>query len=342
MDFNLHVRFELTDRSFFNIVKRDITKLAEGFGLCQTETGKINIIVAEMASNLLKHTPKGGELLVKPLTRENKVIGIEILCLDQGPGMSDPERMLEDGISTHGSSGEGLGAIKRLSDEFDLYSMKGAGTVLLARLYKKIHKPKASQHSKFQISAVMVPKPGETTCGDGWIKIEQNGICYLLTVDGLGHGENAHLATEAAIASFQEQTFASPPSGYLRRIHADITKTRGAVMNIAAIDLKNNTFTYCGIGNIAGRIFSAEGAKNIISYNGIVGHNIPNTIHDHQLNWNNSYLLVMHSDGLKSRWDLTKHPNLLKHDTSVIAAVLYLEASRKTDDTLVVVGRTRN
>ncbi|WP_233507801.1 ATP-binding protein [Adhaeribacter pallidiroseus] len=60
MDYNLHVRFELVDRSFVNIVKRDITKLASSFGLSEVEIGKVNIVIAEMASNLIKHTPKGG------------------------------------------------------------------------------------------------------------------------------------------------------------------------------------------------------------------------------------------------------------------------------------------
>ncbi|PSR56864.1 stage II sporulation protein E [Adhaeribacter arboris] len=341
MDYNQHLRFELVDRSFLNIVKRDIAKLAENYGHSETEIGKINIIVAEMASNLLKHTPSGGEILVKPLAKENQITGIEILSLDNGPGMSHPQQMLEDGVSTHGSSGEGLGAIKRLSDEFDLYSTKESGTVLLTRLYKKNYKPKISQRSKFQISAVMVAKPGETVCGDGWMKIEQNDCCCLLIVDGLGHGENAHQATKEAIAAFQNQVCASPAHG-LRQIHADITRTRGGVMNLAVINPAENAFTYCGIGNIAGRLISAEGSKSIISYNGIVGHNIPNTLHDHHLPWNNSYVFVLHSDGLKSRWELARHPDLLKHDPSVIAAVLYKEGTRKTDDTLVIVGKTRS
>ncbi|QMU29161.1 SpoIIE family protein phosphatase [Adhaeribacter radiodurans] len=340
MDYKLHVRFELQDRSFLNIVKRDITKLAESFGFSETETGKLNILVAEMASNLIKHTPKGGEILVKPIGGEERITGIEILSLDTGPGMTDPKRMMEDGISTYGSKGEGLGAIKRIADEFDLYSRRDSGTVLLARLFKKGYKPKASQRSRFDLNAVKVAKPGETFCGDGWSMVQQPETCRILIVDGLGHGENAHLAASAAVTSFQKQSYTSPAS-QLREVHQDLLRTRGGVMNIATIDLKNNTLTYCGIGNISGRILATEGSRNIISYNGIVGHNLPNTINDHQLPWNNTNILILHSDGLKTRWDLNKHPDLLSHDTSLIAAVLYKECNRKTDDTLVLVARTR-
>ncbi|QNF32246.1 ATP-binding protein [Adhaeribacter swui] len=340
MDYNLHVRFELQDRSFLNIVKRDITKLAESVGFSEVDAGKLNIVVAELASNLIKHTSKGGELLVKPIKGENQVTGIEIICLDAGPGMIDPRRMMEDGISTFGSKGEGLGAIQRLSDEFDIYSRRDSGTVLLSRLYKKGHQPKPSERKRFDLNAVQVAKPGETHCGDGWTKVQHQEVCRILTVDGLGHGENAHQATSAAITSFQKQPYSSPAS-QIRQIHSDIVRTRGGVINIANIDLRNNTLTYCGIGNISGRILSTEGSRSIIAYNGIVGHNLPNTIHDHQLPWNHTNVLVLHSDGLKSRWDLSKHPDLLNHDTSVIAAVLYKEWTRKTDDTLVLVGRTR-
>jgi anti-sigma regulatory factor (Ser/Thr protein kinase) len=341
MDYNLHVRFELVDRSFLNIVKRDITKLAASFGLSEGELGKLNIVIAEMASNLIKHTPHGGEILVKPIVAENQIIGIEILCLDTGPGMADPKRMMEDGTSTYGSKGEGLGAIKRLSDEFDLYSRRDSGTVVLARLYKKGYKPKVSPRNNFDLHAVMVAKSGETSCGDGWTMVQQEGVCRILIVDGLGHGENARVAASAAVSSFQKQNQTSPAQ-LLRSVHSDIIKTRGAVMNIASIDLKTNTLTYCGIGNISGRILSVDGSKSIISYNGIVGHNLPNTINDHQVPWNNTHVLILHSDGLKSRWDLTKHPDLLRHDTSLIAAVLYKEWTRKTDDTLVLVGKTRS
>ena len=121
MDVKHHQRFSLADRSFANIVKRDITRLAESHGFSPSEVGRINIVVSEMASNLLKHSPQGGDILVK-YTTDN---ALEIICIDSGPGMKDPQRMMQDGSSTAGTAGEGLGAIVRQSHTFDMYTQPG-------------------------------------------------------------------------------------------------------------------------------------------------------------------------------------------------------------------------
>jgi len=340
MEFKAHTRYSLTDRTFQNIIKRDITRLAESFGFGETETGRINIIVSEMASNLIKHDTVAGEFLVKPFGKFN--IGLEIICLDQGPGMSEPLRMIEDGISTVGTAGEGLGAIKRLSDEFDLYSAKGVGTVIVSRVYRKGHKPKPTKLKKFDVGVVMVPKAGERHCGDSWALYEAIDYFYLLVADGLGHGEHAEKASQEAVKCFLQNTNL-PPSDLIRTLHGAIKKTRGAVGNVATINVIDKKLTYCGVGNIAGRVITGpENNNSVISYNGILGHNIPNTLNNHMVPWQNNSLLVLHSDGLKSKWDFTRYKDLLRHDTSIIAAVLYKDFNRGTDDTLVLVARTRN
>jgi len=339
MDFNAHVSYSLTDRSFQNIVKRDITRLVEGYGFSPAEVGKVNLIVAEMTSNIIKHNAEAGELLVKSIGINNA--GVEILCLDKGPGMSDVSRMLEDGVSTAGTSGEGLGAIKRLSDEFDIYSAREVGTFILSRLYKARHKPKVGAIKKFDIGVVMVPKTGETTCGDGGAMREALNKCQFLVADGLGHGEFAHAASQNATEAFLINTNLSP-SEIIRNIHPALKHTRGAVGNVATIDLVHKTITYCGVGNISGRIiYGTEATKSIISYNGILGHNIPNTLHNHELPWSNSSTLILHSDGLKSKWDLARYKELLRHSPSLVAALMYKEFARGTDDTMVLVCRTR-
>lgn len=340
MEFKAHQSFPVIDRTFFNSVKRDINRLAESYGFEESKRGKIDIIVSELTSNLVKHTTQGGEILVKPIGH-NKITGIEILCIDNGPGMTDPQRMMEDGVSTAGSKGEGLGAVKRLSDDFDLYSLYGNGTVILSRLYLSDKEKKEKENKdSFDISAVMVPKPGETDCGDGWTFISGKDQHAIIALDGLGHGPDAHQAAMEGIEAFKEHS-QEDPSSIIKHIHQAIKKTRGAVGALGILNNKNSQFSFCGIGNIGGKIFSMEGVKNLISYNGILGHNVPTIIHNHPFPWNISSLLIMHSDGLKSRWDISKYPDLKKHDTSVIAATLYKDNNRKTDDVLIIVGRSK-
>ncbi|GAB3819127.1 ATP-binding protein [Pontibacter rugosus] len=339
MDVKQHQKFLIPDKSYASIAKRDITRIAEAQGFSASEVGKVNIVVSEMASNLVKHVPKGGELLVRTIEKT----GIEIICLDNGEGMRDPVRMQEDGVSTFGSAGEGLGAIKRQSDVFDLFTQPEIGTIILSRIYKAgKYDQRAQQAKRHELGYIMVAKPNETMCGDGLAVIENGPELYLLALDGLGHGSNAHEASRQASEVFNTSPLL-PPDQMLRNIHEKIKRTRGAVGFMAGISGNTQKMTYCGIGNIAGKLFSADGSmagqgyKNIISYNGILGHNIPNTLSNQALDWGRNRMLIVHSDGIKSRWDLHKYPSLNRHLATTTAALVYKEYCRQTDDTLVVV-----
>lgn len=345
MDVSHHHRFSIPDKSYASLAKRDITRLAESFTLSPAEVGKVNVIAAEMISNLTKFSPSGGDILVRQVGKPLQ--GIELVCLDNGPGMAEPHRMLEDGVSTQGTAGEGLGAIKRLSDVFDIFSQTGVGTVILSRLLRK--KPRPASHldsSAFEVGCIIVPMPSEVDCGDGYAVIEKGHDLYLLALDGLGHGTQAHQASNQAVEFFCN-TSEADPSQVLKMIHEHIRRTRGAVGLMAHISSSAKRMNYCGIGNIAGKLFSAESGsvgntyKNVMSYNGILGHNIPTTINNQQHAWGSNKLLVLHSDGLKSRWDLNKYPQLHRHHATTIAAVLYKENDRHTDDTLVLVCKSK-
>src|SRR5688572_20399628 len=153
---NQHYRFPLPEASYLSKVKRCIAQLASTAGFSETEIGKINIVVSEMASNLVRHVAHGGEILARILKEPNQT-GIEIISLDRGPGMPEPLRMLEDGISTYGSAGEGLGAIKRQSDFFELYSQPETGSVVLSRIYKTVgFKPQKLPN--LEIGAILLSK----------------------------------------------------------------------------------------------------------------------------------------------------------------------------------------
>ncbi|MBK0402352.1 SpoIIE family protein phosphatase [Adhaeribacter sp. BT258] len=350
MDVKQHQRFIIADRSYLNLVKRDITKLAENYGFSENEIGKINIVVSEMVSNLVKHTSAGGEVLVKPVGDD--LSGIEIISIDYGPGMVDPERMMEDGVSTHGTAGQGLGAIIRQSAFFDYYTLPESGTVLLSRIFKQVvdspflSKP-IPKPEKLEVGAIMVAKNGETVCGDGWEMAQTETNTYIVAFDGLGHGPDANAASTEAIKSFKQNLIDSP-SNALRQIHADIRRTRGAVGAVCNIHKATGELDFCGIGNINGKIFGSNGQKtvsvlkNLVSYNGTLGHNIPNTMHDLRTEIQMGQLLVLHSDGIKSRWDVTKYPDLHRHDPSLIAAIIYRDFNRGTDDVLVIVAKAKS
>src|SRR5688572_28635647 len=160
-----HLALKADDRSYFAILKKQIHTLAAEAGFGEARIGELDIVVAALVSNLVKHAG-GGQVLVK-LIEESGVQGIEMISIDNGPGMTDVTRMEKDGYSTKNTLGQGLGAMKRLSDVFQVYSQKAWGTVILIRLFKDAL-PRFKQLGKIEVRTVVIPKPGETNCGDGF------------------------------------------------------------------------------------------------------------------------------------------------------------------------------
>ena len=109
------------------------TALAGRLEFPADRTDQLVLAVTEAASNLHKHASRGSMLL--RITRAGDGPGIEMVTIDAGPGLRDASAAMRDGHSTSGTLGIGLGAIQRLADFCDLYSVPGHGTVLVARFW---------------------------------------------------------------------------------------------------------------------------------------------------------------------------------------------------------------
>ncbi|MBA3685488.1 MAG: serine/threonine protein kinase, partial [Planctomycetes bacterium] len=93
---------------------------------------------------------------------------------------------------------------------------------------------------------------------------------------------------------------------------------------------------FSGIGNIAGAILRGGELRSMVSHNGIVGNQLRKA-QEFSYPWAADALLVMHSDGLQTRWNLDGSPGLPSRHPSVIAAALHRDAARGRDDASVVV-----
>lgn len=338
-DTGTHNRYRIEDRSYLNLIKKDIAKEAKSLGFSSGRIGKLDIIITELTSNLLKFGEHNREFLWKSVFQDGGS-GIEILVLDKGPGIPNISQALRDGYSTSGTAGEGLGAIQRLSDFFDIYSQPGKGTAILVRLFSR---NTSHAYKQLNIAAVSVPKPGEKFCGDGYeIKYNpENHIFEILILDGLGHGTEAFKAAQAALKVFTDVN-ETDPHLILRQIHQSIKNTRGAVGMALHYNFKQQILFYCGVGNISGKFVGYDGDKNLLSFNGIIGHILSPRIHDQQSSWTRGRLLILHSDGINSRWDLAKYPQIQKHDPALIAGCLYRDFNRATDDVTIIVSKYLN
>lgn len=323
-----HRAYKVADRSYFALLKKEIHALAVSAGFGESRVGEIDIIVSEMVTNLVKHAGEG-QVWVR-LLEERGIQGLEIISVDNGPGMQDVSRMVADGVSTTNTLGHGLGTMKRMADVFQVYSQKEWGTVMVARVFARplSHRRK---HPLAEIRSVVLPKPGEEACGDGFFFTEGPDCIRLFLGDGLGHGPDAAAAVQAAGKAFLEME-STDPVDIIRQLHPAVKKTRGLVGTVVVFDVKARCWRLCGVGNIATRIAGPSVQKNYMAYNGIIGLNVPNTLNVQELAYEKGQLLVMCSDGLKSKWDFHRYPAIGRYDLSILAATLIKDFARLTDD----------
>lgn len=327
-----HVTFKADDRSYFAILKKEIHAIAVAGGFTGRRLAEIDIVVAEIVTNLVKHA--GGGQVCVALVEEEGIQGIEIISIDNGPGMSDVSRMISDGVSTKNTLGHGLGAIKRLSDVFQVYSLKEWGTVLLARLFDEGYSS-YKKKSKLELRSFLLPKPGETACGDGYYHRSSEGSLQFFLGDGLGHGPDAEKAVLQAGEAFL-QCEESDPTEIIRIMNTAVKKTRGLVGTVVVLDKKKMVWQICGVGNIASKIFTNTSSRNYIAYNGIIGLNVPRTLNVQEMPYEKGQYLMMCSDGIRSRWDTAKYANFNRYDLSILAAAIFKDYGRLTDDMSVV------
>ena len=331
-----HIRFLASDRSYFSIIKKAINLQAEEAGFPANRLADLDLVVSEMTSNLHKYATDG-EILAG-LFEESGNQYIELISIDRGPGMNYPHKMVENGVSTSGTLGLGLGSIKRLSDKFDIYSLKGWGTILLSRIYKKKPDPRSGLAALLDVRPLVITMPGEQKSGDGSYYKITDQYFKLLVADGLGHGQEANYAVNEAINAFRSCPYHSPTE-ILKYIHNCIKQTRGIVATAVVFDFNSKKWKIAGVGNITARMSNFLEIKNQMSYNGIIGHNMPPVMADMEIALENFHQITLCSDGLNSRWEWTKFPGINRCDLSIQAAAIYKDFARQTDDMSVIMAK---
>ena len=289
---------------------------------------QLALAVTEAASNLPKHARQGSMLL--QVNRGAERPGIDMVTIDAGPGLPDVAAALRDGHSTAGSLGIGLGAIRRLADVSDLYSTPGHGTALLARFWPVPDPP------VIRCAGLVRPISGEVECGDAFGAIRTDDAVTVVLADGLGHGPLAAAASAAAMAAVLAGP-AGEPAALLERAHRRMSGTRGGA--VAIVQVRGQVARFAGLGNVAGFILSADGRKSMLSVPGIAGYQA-RAFRQFDYEVPPGAAVILHSDGISSRWEVAAVPGVQTKDPLLIAAVLLAEAGIHRDDAGVVVLTT--
>jgi anti-sigma regulatory factor (Ser/Thr protein kinase) len=310
---------------------------AEAIGFGNMEAERVSLVVDEASTNMVRYGG-GGELLLRSWAVKSAACCMEILALDKGAGMPNVTASIRDGVSASGLKGLGLGIIGRLSNTFEVFSMPGKGTGLLARIGHESAQP--SDEPGLEWGAVCVAKREEVVNGDAWAVQEQAMVSTILVVDGVGHGLHAFDAAENALRTFWQRP-GDRPDPLLRSLDTALRGSRGAAAAVARFDWLKRELHFAGVGNIAAIISSPQArSRSLVSHNGTAGQSIER-IQEFSHPWPDGGLLVMHSDGLSHQWDLAAYPGLSQKSTSLIAGILYRDFARRRDDVVVVVARER-
>ncbi|RZT42189.1 ATP-binding SpoIIE family protein phosphatase [Cupriavidus agavae] len=328
------------DPSRVGEARRYAADLAQRLDFDAIQRGRLAVAVNELGNNLLRHA-RGGRLLLAARAMDGGV-AIELLSIDDGPGMGDLQACMRDGFSTGGSAGQGLGAVQRLADDFDIHTRAGEGTLILARFFRDRDAGggPVRHRNGFEVGAICVPAPGEQVSGDGWDVAVVESRVDLVMADGLGHGPDAAEAAMAALAAFDSERGALP-GNYVERSHAALRGTRGAAVGALRLDAAAGRIRFAGAGNIIGRVISGVADRTLLTQSGTAGLQM-RSVQEQELEWPPHAQVILHSDGVQSRWQLAD-PGVLQRDPALVAAYVFWKFSRGRDDaTVVVVRRTDN
>ena len=329
-------RLDVEEVSQIGGARRSATAMGHSHGLDAEAVGRLAIVATEAATNILRHG-RGGTMVLRAL-RHGGGAAIEVLALDKGPGIPNIDRAMADGFSTIGTAGQGLGAMRRLSDVFAVHSQRGLGTAVLARVGQRPHpaiQPQRAAVLDDWFGVVCVPMRGEIECGDRWELVSSASAISLMLVDGLGHGPDAAVAAACAAQAFLSCAQRSHDV-VLAALDAAMRHTRGAAVSVVDLDAQRGIASFTGVGNVEGRVLGGASSQYLVPQNGIVGHGMP-MLRSMPVTWVGGARLVLHSDGIGARWRLDAYEKVAAIHPALLAGMIYRDFARDRDDVTVIV-----
>ena len=321
----------ILDDASITEVREQVRELGAELELALDVTELVATAATELARNQLVHA-RGGRFVVRSIERCG-VHGLELVAADRGPGLADPTRALDGAISTTGGLGSGLASVRQLMDELDFDIRLGEGTCIWARKFA------GPAPLRSEVAILGRPCEGEDESGDDAAFVRRNESLTIGVVDGLGHGILARDVAAPAAAFLRSHT--EVPAAILAAVDEALRGTRGAVMAIARIDLQRRQIEYAGLGDVRTHLYRPRECHRFSAAAGVVGaanHRAQKCVVEREPMQDHD-VIVMFSDGLTTRVDISEELQLLRRHPIVIAAHLLERFGRSNDDVLVLVTR---
>lgn len=312
------------------LLRSKLRAVSRRMGFSDTKREHMELVCNEMVTNHIKYAEGNG--LVQIWEASDPAPALDLFAFDYGKGIPNVPNAVQDGYTTAGTMGKGLGAIRRLSDASEIYSLPVEhagdcdwhGTAVWSRFYCRdsdtayIHDlgtyTRAYQDSSYNGDLIQV-RTGESKTR--W-----------LHMDGLGHGREA-AEVVGNIGQFLDAE--TPVDGLMQRLSIQLQGTRGAVAMISEVDHQEQTMTICGVGDMVAHLVS-RGEKKAISFSpGVLGH-AHRTLETFSFPFPDQALLITASDGLRRSMTLRTFPDLWRLHPQIIALVLGQVMGRHNDD----------
>jgi anti-sigma regulatory factor (Ser/Thr protein kinase) len=325
-----HLRFDVCDGADVGALRRTVCEQARRLGAAREGCARAELVATELGTNLVQHAGPGGWVLVRALPPAS----LELIAVDRGPGIADPAAAMAGRSPAPTGLGCGLAAVRRAASRFDLHSQVGRGTTVLA-VVTLAGQPPGGPERRWAGVSVGVTEP----CGDAWA-VTQDGDGFAVAVaDGLGHGAAASTAADAAAAGFAAAR--GDPGSFMARANAAMQGTRGGAATVCQLWPGQGILRYVAVGNVNGCVLAGSARHRLVTYSGTLGlRETPPTAPVLTCPWPGQATLVVWTDGLDSRAaSCPMDTGLLTRDPAVIAATLYRDHHRASDDATVVIVR---
>ena len=161
----------------------------------------------------------------------------------------------------------------------------------------------------------------------------------VAVIDGLGHGDAAADASEAAAEIIRTHAD-DEPQRLLERCHETLRRTRGAVMTLAWFDLAERKMAWTGVGNVEARYLRAgDGADarydSPVVLAGVVGYNLPQ-VRMATIALEPGDAVVIATDGVSADYSVSIEPGVAAQE---LAERVLERHGKGNDDALAAVVR---
>lgn len=325
-------RTPVHDQASVSLVRIAARSLGERLGLPEVAVGSLAIVVSELATNQLRHA-RYGVIALRPVVRAG-VPGVEVVAADQGPGIRDAGEVVDGAPRVGGGLGIGLSGVQRQADEVDFDVRLGQGTCVRARKFA------APVPRRREVAILGRPCAGERTSGDDATFERRGDLLLLALADGLGHGPDALVPARRAIDRVHDAAD-TPPSALLRDAHEALRGTRGAVMGVVRLDEASSVLRHAAVGNVVTRVRGDAGGRSYDGAAGVLGANapFPGRLVEESATLGPRDVVMLCSDGLRTRLDPAEVRNLSARHPLVLAQHLLDRFGRDNDDATLIVAR---